>query len=157
MKDLQNKFKERFPIPSNNIKSSFKPVDFDSIFEKFRLPCATIEVDVSLSEKEKSIKRQIIMQETKERTRIENPKLYEFCYENTENSAEIAIPPHLHFGQIPSFIENVQYQTCQKVKHNFEEEKKMLQEIPWNQVPIPEPKVNLKFKQQNVNRQKEKR
>ena len=38
MKDLQDRFKERFPIQSENVKSSFKPLNFDSIFEKFRLP-----------------------------------------------------------------------------------------------------------------------
>ena len=30
----------------------------------------------------------------------------------------------------------------------------MLQEIPWNEVPIPESKTNVKFKQQDMNRQK---
>ena len=64
---------------------------------------------------------------------------------------------HLHFGQIPSFIENVQYHTLQTVKHNFEEDKKMLQSIPWNQVPIPKPQVNVKILGKGLNQQKKER
>ena len=57
------------------------------------------------------------MQETKEKTRVENPKLYDFVYNEV-----IAIPTHLNFVQIPSYTENVQYHTLHTVKHNFEPE-----------------------------------
>ena len=81
------------------------------------------------------------MKETKERTRIENPKLYDYVYNNdSEENASITIPPHLNFAGIPSYVENVQYHTLQTCKQYFEQDKKQLQNIPWKEVPIPHPK-----------------
>ena len=92
------------------------------------------------------------MQEAKEKNKIENPKLYDFVY-----NEPITIQPHLNFAQIPSFIENVQYQTLQKVKHNFEQDKKQLQHITWSQVPIPQPQMNVKIVGGNRNQERKAR
>ena len=87
--------------------------DFKMIFEKHRLPCMEIKVEEGLNETESNMKRQIIMEEARERAKIKNPKLYEFVYGTQSN---ITIPTHLHFGQIPSYIENVEYKTRIDVK-----------------------------------------
>ena len=113
----------------------------------------TIDVDENLSKTAQDIKRQIVLKETKEKTRIENPKLYDFVY----NDDSITIPPHLNFAQIPSFIENVQYTTLQSVKHCFEQDKMQLQNIPWKEVPIPPPQMNVKIIGENRNQQRKAR
>ena len=116
-----------------------------------------IDVNNNLNETGKSLNRQIVMQETKEKTKIENPRLYEFVYERGENSAEITIPTHLNFAEIPSYVENVQYQTLQTCKKYFEQDKKQLQNIPWKEVPIPPPRMNVKIIGENRNKQRKAR
>ena len=91
------------------------------------------------------------MKETKEKAKIENPKLYDFVYNDPSNCT---IPSHLNFAQIPSYIENVQYHTLQTVKHCFEQDKLQLQNIPWKDVPIPQAQMNVKSIGENRNQQK---
>ena len=145
--DSMNKMKEIQRVCDNT-------PDFDSFFEKHRLPCMTIDVNENLSKTPQSIKCQIVLKETKERTRIENPKLYDFVYNNDSiDNASITIPSHLNFAEIPSYIENVQYHTLQTVKHCFEQDKMQLQNIPWKEVPIPPPQMNVKIIGENRNQQ----
>ena len=51
----------------------------------------------------------------------------------------------------------MQYHTLQTVKHCFEQEKLQLQEIPWKEVPIPPPQVNVKILGEKLNKQKKAR
>lgn len=63
------------------------------------------------------------------------------CLFIIKKKSDIAVPSKLHFGQIDSFVQNAQYIKHKGVECDFEQEKLMIQDIPWKEVPIPEPKI----------------
>ena len=84
------------------------------------------------------------MDEIKERARIENPDLYHFAYIREDTAPQV--PSHLNFAQIDSYWKNWYYTVHKKVEHHFEQKQFQLAEIPWRDVPIPEPKMNIKLR-----------
>ena len=89
------------------------------MFEDNHIDNMCIEDDPNLSPEENRIRKDIIMDEVKERARIENPKLYKFVY--VDQGEVPGIPNTLNFALVDSFIKNSQYILLPKVKHNFEQ------------------------------------
>ena len=147
MDELKQNLEQKFPTPEKGCKDK-KGFDLKELLTKMwdenHLDNASIDDDPKLSKSENRIRKDIIMNEMKERARAENPDVYHFVYGREDTRPEI--PSNLNFAQIGSYIRNCEYILHKRVEHKFEQSKLQLAEIPWKDVPIPEPKMNVKMR-----------